>query len=237
VLSNVPGGQTAAALYPEYGMKVGDETVTRKELFGRKDPTRFGGGLLVGSALKDPVSKLLPPFGGAQVKKTYEGLKAYQAGEVTNKKGEKQFDVPSDLKTAAQTTIFGKYSTPEARASFNQPKSEFDKASAKRDKDAEKAKQDFAPTYKNIRGLVEAGNEDEAKQALDSLSDEDYALYKKMKTAEKTKNTNDTKERIYPTFKKIRQLVDDGHEAEAKEILDSLTDEEYHAYKLLKEQY
>lgn len=237
VLSNVPGGQTAAALYPEYGMKVGDENVTRKELFGRKDPTRFGGGLLVASALKDPASKLLPPFGGVQAKKTYEGLKAYQAGEVTDKSGKKQFDVPSDLKTVAQSAVFGKYSTPEARASFDQQKSEFDKASAKRDKEAEKAKQDFAPTYKNIRGLVEAGKEDEAKQALDSLSDEDYAIYKKMKTAEKTKNTNDTKERIYPTFKKIRELVKGGNEAEAKRILDGLTDDEYHAYKLLKEQY
>lgn len=73
VLSNVPLGSTAASLYPEYG--VNNEFVslpTREKLFGRNDPTRFGGGLLVAKGIQDPLYKIAPPFAGGQIKKTVQ---------------------------------------------------------------------------------------------------------------------------------------------------------------------
>ncbi|HUV85242.1 MAG TPA: hypothetical protein VMV86_05985, partial [Methanosarcinales archaeon] len=73
VLSNMPLGSTLATLYPEYG--VNNEFVslpTREKLFGRNDPTRFGGGLLVAKGIQDPLYKLLPSFGGGQAKKTIQ---------------------------------------------------------------------------------------------------------------------------------------------------------------------
>jgi hypothetical protein len=73
VLSNVPLGSTAASLYPEYG--INNEFVslpTREKLFGRNDPTRFGGGLLVAKGIQDPLYKIAPSFGGGQLKKTIQ---------------------------------------------------------------------------------------------------------------------------------------------------------------------
>jgi hypothetical protein len=73
VLSNMPLGSTAASLYPEYG--INNEFInapTREKLFGRNDPTRFGGGLLVAKGLQDPLYKIAPSFGGGQIKKTVQ---------------------------------------------------------------------------------------------------------------------------------------------------------------------
>jgi hypothetical protein len=72
VLSNTPLGSTAATLYPEYG--INNEFVdlpTREKLFGRNDPTRYGGGLLLAKGVQDPY-KILPSFGGGQLKKTVQ---------------------------------------------------------------------------------------------------------------------------------------------------------------------
>lgn len=108
VLSNVPGGQTVAAAYPEFGTSV---LPTRKQLFGRADPTRFGGGLLVGSAATDPLYKLLPPFGGGQLKKTIQGLSAVEKGKSTTKSGAYQYKIERTPANYAKAALFGKAST------------------------------------------------------------------------------------------------------------------------------
>ncbi|MDQ6418665.1 hypothetical protein RB620_04360 [Paenibacillus sp. LHD-117] len=83
-LSNIPLGSTIADIYPEYGAKVfGMDLPTRESFFGDNDPTRFGTGLagVVGvDGIKDPLFKLLPPFGGAQVKKTIKGVDSLVRG-------------------------------------------------------------------------------------------------------------------------------------------------------------
>lgn len=105
VLSNVPGGQTLAAMYPEYGT---DKLPTRKELFGREDPTRFGSGLLVTKGLQDPLYKLLPSFGGAQIKKTLGGLDAIKEKGVYDKDGNQlKYPVATDPVNAAKGLLFG----------------------------------------------------------------------------------------------------------------------------------
>jgi hypothetical protein len=123
VLSNVPLGQTLAATYPEYGADIttplGSVSLpSRQELFGDNDPTRFGGGLLVTKALSDPLYKIAPPFGGAQAKKTIEGLTSLNKGMV-EKNGKMSFPVEKNTENALKSALFGKYSTKEAREYFD----------------------------------------------------------------------------------------------------------------------
>jgi hypothetical protein len=122
VLSNIPIGQSVAAspLFPEYGGNVmGVNMPSRKELFGKADPTRFGGGLLSTKALQDPLYKILPPFGGSQLKKTIQGTQAVLAGKSTDKAGTTQFEVGGSPIKDLQALAFGKYSSTEARSYFD----------------------------------------------------------------------------------------------------------------------
>lgn len=88
ILSNLPLGQTIASQYPEYGPTfMGQKLPTRKKLFGRNDPTRYGSGLagVLTEGLKDPGLKVVLPFGGLQVEKTAKGIKgAYNKGVYSN---------------------------------------------------------------------------------------------------------------------------------------------------------
>jgi hypothetical protein len=74
IISNMPlGSSLTATLYPEQGIT--NEFVslpTREKLFGRNDPTRFGSGLTVVKGLQDPLYKVIPSFGGGQIKKTVQ---------------------------------------------------------------------------------------------------------------------------------------------------------------------
>ncbi|MBI2601408.1 hypothetical protein HYW42_05680 [Candidatus Daviesbacteria bacterium] len=100
VLSNVPLGQSLAAVYPQYGFKVGDTQLpTRKEFFGKEDPTRFGTGLIgvVGGGLQDPLYKVLPPFGGQQIKRMVEGSQAIKEGGTYTASGNLRYPVSPGL--------------------------------------------------------------------------------------------------------------------------------------------
>ena len=116
LLSNMPFGQTAADVYPEYGAQdifgTGFDLPTRKEFFGRTDPNRFGGGLLSIKALSDPLFKVLPPWGGSQAKKTKAAIDAIRQHGVYNRAGEYQYDVDNE-KTRA--LMFGPSGTNAAR--------------------------------------------------------------------------------------------------------------------------
>lgn len=110
ILSNIPFGQTVANYYPEYGgqwMGV-DGWPTRKDFFGREDPTRFGSGLLVTKALENPLSKLVPPWGGVQLDKTYRGIKAMTEGGVYSRDGgELKYPVEPEGLNAFKGILFG----------------------------------------------------------------------------------------------------------------------------------
>ena len=103
-------------VFPERGIRIGGfETGTREAVFGRQDPTRFGTGLPVASALKDPLFGLLPPFGGRQVRKTVDALKALKQQASVSKKGNIRFPVTDKGKALA----FGPNSTQVARFYFD----------------------------------------------------------------------------------------------------------------------
>jgi len=120
VLSNIPLGQTAAAAYPEYGMKAaGIELPTRKKFFGREDPTRFGGGALFVKGLQDPLYKVLPAFGGGQIKKTISGAKLLSKGYSETPSDKIRFLKPESTIGKAKSVLFGEYGTPQAREYFD----------------------------------------------------------------------------------------------------------------------
>jgi hypothetical protein len=119
-LSNLPLGQNVAELYPEYGKTIaGVKLPTRKELFGRNDPTRFGGGLLAFKGLSDPLFKVLPPFGGGQLKKTIQGVSTVAQGKSLSDSGKFQYPVDENLSSYIQGGLFGKYALPESQKYYN----------------------------------------------------------------------------------------------------------------------
>jgi hypothetical protein len=92
---------------------------TRKELFGREDPTRFGSGILIDRGIQDPFFKLMPPYGGIQVEKTIKGIKAYTQGYNATAKGNVQYMVNKNPLNLVKTAAFGPNATAEARQYFN----------------------------------------------------------------------------------------------------------------------
>ncbi len=126
VISNVPGGQFAAQLYPEYGAQIGDAKLpSRRELFGSNDPSRYGPGMISVKGLQDPLTHVLTPFGGMQISKTLKGVDALRNRGVYTEKptlltygqelltGEPQprtklkYPVDTDLKNTAGGLMFG----------------------------------------------------------------------------------------------------------------------------------
>jgi hypothetical protein len=124
ILSNVPIGQSAAALVPEnpttlnYG--AGEVTIpSRSQLFGDNDPTRFGSAPLIVKGLQDPLYKLAMPWGGDQLKRSIEGIKAYNEGFSRSKTGRIRYPIEPTPLNALRVGLFGQYSTPEAREYFD----------------------------------------------------------------------------------------------------------------------
>ena len=70
---------------------------------------------------KDELKKVAPTFipGGAQGKKTIEGIKAYQQGASTTASGRTRFKIEQDPVNALRTAIFGQYSAPGAKKYFD----------------------------------------------------------------------------------------------------------------------
>lgn len=79
IISAFPTGSNLAALYPEFGIRdpvTGKQIApSREALFGEQDPTRFGTGLAVARGFQDPITRLILPFGGGQVRKTITGAR------------------------------------------------------------------------------------------------------------------------------------------------------------------
>jgi regulator of sigma D len=91
------------------------------------------------------------------------------------------------------------------------------------------------PTYTKVQDLVSQGNNAEAQKVVDSLSEEDYKAYKKVRASVTSASTKVAKVAFKPTFDKIQEMIAQGKKAEAQKIVDKLSDDEYHIYKLLKE--
>jgi hypothetical protein len=104
-------------------------------------------------------------------------------------------------------------------------------------KENAKEKSDFKPTFDKIQKLVKEGKIEEATALTKAMTPEEYAIYKKMKTAAKTSATFANKTKGYQTYLQVQDLIKAGKIEEATAITKAMTPEEYKAYKALKEQF
>ena len=170
VLGNLPLGDKLAALYPEYGFKVnGTKFPTRKEFFGRTDPTRFGSGLLVKRGFDDPVFKLFLPFAGNQIKKSKEALSAFRAGFY--KIGNKTKSIEQSPRNLLTGLAFGKYAMREKDEELSS--------------ELERAKRRAQRQEKDISGLKSARVENAsiAQKNGQSLRDYEEGMNRKERSA------------------------------------------------------
>lgn len=159
---------------------------------------------------------------GAQIKKTYEGAKAIQEGGSYDKAGNLQFEQGQSKLEKAQTLIAGKYAGKSAKSYF-----------AKSETKAKSVKE-MTPIYKRVQTLVGEGKDEEAQAIVDDLSEEEYATYKSVKTAEKKKQNTQIKKKLLPIIQRVRKLIEQGDESVAQELVDDLSEEEYKIYTSLK---
>ncbi|MEN6488796.1 MAG: hypothetical protein ABFD66_07930, partial [Smithella sp.] len=164
ILGNIPGGQTVAAWYPEYGNKeLG--LPTRKELFGSEDPTRWGTGPLVAKAAQDPLKYLVFPYGGAQLDKAIRALTDLNKGGAYS--GDKlKYPVKNNTENAVKGLLFGPGAFDETKEYYNE---------------------DRRPLSENQTAIVDkSGNRDLAYRRVIKTR-EMNALSKKMKEVQKDK--------------------------------------------------
>jgi len=93
----------------------------------------------------------------------------------------------------------------------------------------------ITPLYETAQMLLEEGKDDEAQAIVEALSDEDYEVYKKLKAADKRRDTSKLQIQMLPIVKSNQELILQGRMDEAQAVVDALTDEEYKAYERVKE--
>lgn len=120
--SQVPGAQAAInLLVPEK---------YRREFFGRTELGLYSGGIPVANLIRKPIEgfaaegygglgkellfSMILPFGGQQIKKTYEGTQAVRQGGVKDKEGKEMYDV-SGAPDTIRAILFGPSATKSAR--------------------------------------------------------------------------------------------------------------------------
>jgi hypothetical protein len=116
IFSNVPIGQTLMSWYPEYGLELpnGNRLPTREKFFGGESTVRYGSGLLALEGLKDPLSRLILPYAGVQIKRSKDGYAAFRAGYYM--RGEERIDFNQTPENFTKAVLFGKYSIPDKNA-------------------------------------------------------------------------------------------------------------------------
>lgn len=190
-----------------------------KAVVGAKD--KYGNERTTGEKVQD-VADTLPGYipAGIQAKKTIQGAKSIQEGGVFDRANRLQFEGPQTKAQQIQAILFGKYASQKAKDYFN-------KADGK---ELEKIR----PVYDQVQKLKEAGDIAGGQAVVDSLTDEEYELYKKVKSSETSKKNAEIKKSMYPVYNQVQKLKTAGNIEEAQKIIDSLTDDEYKAYQSIK---
>lgn len=196
-------------------IKVGSEVVFNEDYFGR------------------PIYKDTDT-GAAKAQKiaAYVGLSVSHpyVKELVNQTGDEPRPLYQSLAAALEVPV--KFSTQEKVA-----RAEFYDAMERQRLERARAQDAFLPTYEEIRRLAAEGKDAEAQAMLDGLSDENYAIYKSMRSTEKAQETRAAKTAFTGRYNEIRGLVAEGRREEAQAILDGLTDEEFKAYAALNKQF
>jgi Mg/Co/Ni transporter MgtE len=87
------------------------------------------------------------------------------------------------------------------------------------------------PTYNQVQTLIKEGKRQEAQTIVNKLSKEDYEAYKKVKSSEATKITNEFKDKLESDPKEAVKFLRSVSKEHQDRILKNMTDEEYEIYK------
>lgn len=114
IVGNVPGGNIATQMVNTES-KVPLTNFKFKDVFGDRNPNRFGTGIIASKAITDPTFAILP-FGAAQARKTVQGFNAIRKqGYYTDDKEQLAYPIDSTPIKDAQLLMFGPNATKEAR--------------------------------------------------------------------------------------------------------------------------
>ena len=177
ILSNVPLGQTVAAALPEDWVTgaSGGLIKDKKDLFGEADPARFGSGLIAIKGIGDPLYKLIPPFGGQQVKKTIDGIASMVKGQVTDAKDNLSFKTSPTFLNIVQATLFGKNATTEAQKFYDERSDLFNRI-YRQDANRTQENIEAEKVWADVKDLRDAGKSDEAIAKMQALEQSDPLL-------------------------------------------------------------
>lgn len=207
VLSNIPLGSYATT---GIATIAGMSEEERKDFFGKADPVRFGQAPLLWNAVKDPLFGLLPNWGGAQIEKSLNGIRAVAEGKVRDKDGKVFADTKPGVVGALQSVLFG-----GGPIAFEY----------KQGVEAEMK----ALFIENMRLKLE-GNVDAVKANLQDLPENVQSIYVDVAKKEIAAERNRQKVAMRPTYDIISALVREGKTTEAKKISDAMTPKEKELY-------
>jgi hypothetical protein len=108
------------------------------------------------------------------------------------------------------------------------------------DQKAQQSAQDkkrIQPIYDQVQKLKDSGDDAGAQTIVDGLSEEDYNIYKAIKSSGTRTDTINSEARLFQTYQHLQQLKQNGREDEAQRIVDDMPDDEYKAYELLKKRF
>jgi hypothetical protein len=97
--------------------------------------------------------------------------------------------------------------------------------------------------YNEAQALIGEGRQEEADALVSKAfpetpeGDAGYEIYKKLKTADKKKETEQAVLGMKDTVDQVYKLKQDGKDDEVQAIVDAMTDDEYHAYELAKKRF
>jgi len=111
---------------------------------------------------------------------------------------------------------------------------ELQKLGVKKKANDEDEKARIEPILDHVTQLEEQGKVGEAQQIKDSLSEDDWNTYKKIRQNRRDKIVADSKPEMLKVYQEVTRLEELGQKDEAQRIKDSLTEEEWSAYKSIR---
>lgn len=125
---------------------------------------------------------------------------------------------------------------PEDRVLSNLYYSEKERVDKKKAREKVSNVRRLTPIYEEVQMLLEENKIDEAKAMVNGLSEKDYDIYKTMKATDRRRQTTTEQIKMFSTVKKVQELIEKDDKAEAQEIVNKLSDDEYKAYLTVKKQ-
>jgi len=110
----------------------------------------------------------------------------------------------------------------------------FYEALRKKEAEEKRERAEFKPRYDEVKELLEAGDVEGATRLTEAMTEEEYKLYKSHKRSDKARANIDLEIKVFERYNQIQELMANGQIAEATNITESMTPEEYKAYKRLK---